>query len=127
MILFSMLLSFVLLNLGVVLMIHYSVWIGLAICIVSGIRFLRDIDISRNSVIIPSENNPLSKGDKMSDKQQSMGLYHILIAKTPAERIAYVKANPDKQVPLPFWLSTEKNKKNLKKLDILIVNVPKTY
>ena len=49
MILFSMLLSFVLLNLGVVLMIHYSVWIGLAICIVSGVRFLRDIDISRNS------------------------------------------------------------------------------
>jgi uncharacterized membrane protein len=49
MILFSMLLSFVLLNLGVVLMIHYSVWIGLAICIVSGIRFLRDIELSRQS------------------------------------------------------------------------------
>jgi ABC-type Mn2+/Zn2+ transport system permease subunit len=49
MILFSMLLSFVLLNLGVVLMVHYSVWIGLTICIVSGVRFLRDIDISRNS------------------------------------------------------------------------------
>jgi uncharacterized membrane protein len=49
MILFSMLLSFVLLNLGVVLMIHYSVWIGLGICIVSGIRFLRDIELSRQS------------------------------------------------------------------------------
>ena len=49
MILLSMLLSFVLLNLGVVLMIHYSVWIGLAICIVSGIRFLRDIELSKQS------------------------------------------------------------------------------
>ena len=49
MILFSMLLSFVLLNLGVVLMVHYSVWIGLAICIVSGIRFLRDIELSKQS------------------------------------------------------------------------------
>ncbi len=49
MILVSMLLSFVLLNLGVVLMVHYSVWIGLAICIVSGIRFLRDIELSKQS------------------------------------------------------------------------------
>ena len=49
MILFSMLLSFVLLNLGVVLMIHYSVWIGLGICIVSGIRFLKDIELSKQS------------------------------------------------------------------------------
>ncbi len=49
MILFSMLLSFVLLNLGVVLMVHYSVWLGLAICIVSGIRFLRDIELSKQS------------------------------------------------------------------------------
>ena len=49
MILFSMLLSFLLLNLGVVLMIHYSIWIGLAICIVSGVRFLRDIELSKQS------------------------------------------------------------------------------
>jgi len=49
MILFSMLLSFVLLNLGVVLMVHYSVWLGLAICIVSGVRFLRDIELSKQS------------------------------------------------------------------------------
>ena len=49
MILLSMLLSFVLLNLGVVLMIHYNVWIGLGICIVSGIRFLRDIELSKQS------------------------------------------------------------------------------
>ena len=68
---------FVLLNLGVVLMVHYSVWIGLAICIVSGIRFLRDIELSKNlKVIIPSENNLYRKEIKCQINNKNVCTIH---------------------------------------------------
>ena len=52
----------------------------------------------------------------MSDKQQSMEFVPYTKSKTQAERIAYVKANPDKYKPLAQY---RKEQAESKKLDVL--------
>ena len=52
----------------------------------------------------------------MSDKQQSMEFVPYTKSNTQAERIAYVKANPDKYKPLAQY---RKEQEESKKLDIL--------
>ena len=52
----------------------------------------------------------------MSDKQQSMEFKPYTETKTQAERIAYVKANPDKYKPLAQY---RKEKQESEKLDVL--------
>ena len=52
----------------------------------------------------------------MSDKQQSMAFVPYTETKTQAERVAYVKANPDKYKPLAQY---RKEQEESKKLDIL--------
>ena len=52
----------------------------------------------------------------MSDKQQSMEFVPYTKSKTQAERVTYVKANPDKYKPLAQY---RKEQEESKKLDIL--------
>ena len=52
----------------------------------------------------------------MSDKQTSMEFKPYTETKTQAERIAYVKANPDKYKPLAQY---RKEKQESEKLDVL--------
>jgi len=49
MILLGLLSSFTLTLLGVILMLHLSFWIGLLLCIVSGIQVFRYIELSKES------------------------------------------------------------------------------
>jgi hypothetical protein len=49
MILLGLLTSFTLTFLGVILMIHLSFWLGLLLCIVSGIQVIRYIELSKES------------------------------------------------------------------------------
>ena len=53
----------------------------------------------------------------MSDKQQSMTFVPYTESKTQAERIAYVKANPDKYKPLAQY---RKEQAIEKKVDTLV-------
>ena len=54
----------------------------------------------------------------MSEKQTDMGFKSYYITKTPEERIAYVKANPDIYPPLAEY---RKNQSPVeRKLDVLI-------
>ena len=53
----------------------------------------------------------------MSDKQQSMEFVPYTKSKTQAERIAYVKANPDKYKPLAQY---RKEQAIEKKVDTLV-------
>ena len=52
----------------------------------------------------------------MSDKQQSMAFVPYTESKTQAERVAYVKANPDKYKPLAQY---RKEQAVEKKIDVL--------
>ena len=52
----------------------------------------------------------------MSDKQQSMAFVPYTESKTQAERVAYVKANPDKYKPLAQY---RKEQAVEKKIDAL--------
>ena len=52
----------------------------------------------------------------MSDKQQRMAFVPYTESKSQEERIAYVKANPDKYKPLAQY---RKEQEESKKLDIL--------
>ncbi len=54
----------------------------------------------------------------MSDKQTSMEFKSYYITKTPEERIAYVKANPNKYKSLDEYRKSQSPVE--KKLDILI-------
>jgi hypothetical protein len=49
MILLGLLTSFTLTLIGVILMLHLSFWIGLLLCIVSGIQVFRYIELSKES------------------------------------------------------------------------------
>ena len=53
----------------------------------------------------------------MSDKQQSMAFVPYTESKTQAERVAYVKANPDKYKPLAQY---RKEQAIEKKVDTLV-------
>tara|TARA_R100000278_G_scaffold56362_1_gene46648 strand:- start:248 stop:448 length:201 start_codon:yes stop_codon:yes gene_type:complete len=54
----------------------------------------------------------------MSEKQTDMGFKSYYLTKTPEERIAYVKANPDKYKSLEEYRKTQSPVE--RKLDILI-------
>ena len=61
----------------------------------------------------------------MSDKQTNMEFKSYYITKTPEERIAYVKANPDKYSSLDEY--RKKQSPLERKVDVVIKNQDKLY